>query len=134
MWLRLGLICAFCLTLSAADLSGIWTGQIIDRNGDVQDLSFRFVQNGDSLKGKMYGDNESTAIEDAKITGNQVTFSVTVELNGQITKSIYSGTVLLGGTNGDEMQLTRQRAGGNAAAAKTKGQNLRQSITLKRVA
>jgi hypothetical protein len=135
MLLRLLPFCAIALTLSAADISGIWNGQLTDRNGDVQDVSFRFVQTADSLTGKMYGDNKSTKIEDARIDGNQITFSVPAELNGQITKSVYSGTINLGGPNGDEMHLTRQRAGANpAGVAKGKGQNFRQSITLRRVA
>lgn len=127
--MRLFLCCAFAVTLSGADLSGIWSGQTTDRNGDVQDLSFRFIQSGGSVTGKMYGDNESTAVADTKIAGNQITFSVTSELNGSITKFVYSGTI-----DGDEMQLTRQRAGGNAPNANAKGQNQRQSIKLKRVA
>jgi hypothetical protein len=126
---RLLLLSAFSLTLSAADLAGIWNGQTTDRNGSVQDLSFRFVQNGDVLTGKMYGDNESTPIADAKIAGNQVTFSVTFELNGSITKFIYTGSI-----NGDLLELTRQRAGSNAAEDKTKGQNQEHSVVLKRVA
>jgi hypothetical protein len=127
--MRLSVLCAFALTLSGADLSGIWNGQITDRNGDVQDISFRFVQSGDTLTGKMYGDNESTHIADAKMTGNQITFSVTIELNGSITKQIYTGTI-----DGDELQLTRQRAGADPAKANAKGQNQKQSIKLKRVA
>ncbi len=129
MLARLLLLSAFSLTLSAADLAGIWNGQTTDRNGSVQDLSFRFVQNGDVLTGKMYGDNESTPIADAKIAGNQVTFSVTFELNGSITKFIYTGSI-----NGDLLELTRQRAGSNAAEDKTKGQNQEHSVVLKRVA
>ncbi len=123
------LLSAFSLTLSAADLAGIWNGQATDRNGSVQDLSFRFVQSGDKLTGKMYGDNESTPIADAKIAGNQVTFSVTFELNGSITKFIYTGAI-----NGDLLELTRRRAGSNAAEDKAKGQNQEHSIVLKRVA
>jgi hypothetical protein len=126
--MRLFFFCAFSLTLSGADIAGIWNGQTTDRNGDVQDVSFRFVQSGDTLTGKMYGDNESTPIADAKITGHQVTFSVTVELNGSITKFIYSGAI-----DGDLLELTRQRAGSNAADANAKAQNQKQSIKLKRV-
>jgi hypothetical protein len=125
---RLFLFAAFSLTLSGADLAGIWNGQTIDRNGDVQDVSFRFVQSGETLTGKMYGDNESTPIADAKITGNQVTFSVTTELNGSIAKFIYTGAI-----EGDVLEVTRQRVFSNAADAKEKGQNKKESIKLKRV-
>jgi hypothetical protein len=90
--------------LPAADLSGIWTGQITDRNGDLIDLSFRFNQQGDALTGKMYGDNESSPLAECKIAGEQITFMVTTELNGQITKNIFTGTVA-----GGEIRMTRAR-------------------------
>jgi hypothetical protein len=122
-------MCLFLFyALAGADVAGIWNGQTIDRNGDVQDVSFRFFQSGDTLTGKMYGDNESTAIADARITGNQVTFSVTAELNGSITKFIYTGAL-----EGDVLELTRQRVVINAADANEKGKNQKQSIKLKRV-
>jgi hypothetical protein len=122
-------MCLFLFyALAGADVAGIWNGQTIDRNGDVQDVSFRFFQSGDTLTGKMYGDNESTAIADARITGNQVTFSVTAELNGSITKCIYTGAL-----EGDVLELTRQRVVINAADANEKGKNQKQSIKLKRV-
>jgi len=133
--LRVLAFCAFTLTLSAADLSGIWNGQVTDRNGDVTDVSFRFAQKGEELTGKMYGDNESTPITAAKISGNQVTFTVTTELNGQISEFVYSGTVVFGGKGeGDQIQLTRKRIGGNPTGANAKGRNQNQSIQLKRVA
>jgi hypothetical protein len=127
--MRLFVFCAFAFTLSAADLSGIWNGQTTDQNGDVHDLSFRFVQNGDTLTGKMYGDNESISIADAKIADKQVTFSVTLELNGSITKLIYAGTV-----DGNEMTLLRQRAKVNAIDPNVKSQNQKVTVKLKRVA
>jgi hypothetical protein len=102
-----GLLCFAVLSVStmlAADVSGIWTGQTVDRNGDLQDLSFRLTWRGDTLTGKMYGDNESTPIGDASISGNQIAFIVTTELNGGITKFLYTGTV-----TGDEMDLVRKR-------------------------
>jgi hypothetical protein len=88
----------------ADDLSGIWTGQTVDRNGDPQDVSFRFNWKGNILTGKMYGDNESTLISDASVTGNQISFMVTTELNGGVTKFLYTGTV-----NGSEMDIVRKR-------------------------
>jgi hypothetical protein len=111
--LRLCLAAAlFSATLLAADVTGIWTGQVPGRDGGVQDLSFRFVQTGDKLTGKMYGDNASTPIVDAKITGDQITFSVRSELNGQINRVIYTGTV-----SGNEIHLRREREGGRNGAA-----------------
>jgi hypothetical protein len=123
------LTCLFLFyALAGADVAGIWNGQTIDRNGDVQDVSFRFFQSGDTLTGKMYGDNESTAIADARITGNQVTFSVTVELNGSITKFVYTGAL-----EGDVLELTRQRVVINPADVKDEVKNKKERIKLKRV-
>jgi hypothetical protein len=121
----------FALALAGADISGIWSAQTTDRNGDPLDISFRFAMSGDTLTGKMYGDNESTAITDAKVTGNQITFSVTTELNGQISKFVYTGTI-----KGDEIEATRERTGtrNGFAGGDPKRQNQKQSIRLKRVA
>jgi len=103
--------CAYLLLAAAiapgTDLSGIWTGHIADRNGDLQDLSFRFEQHGDVLSGKMYGDNESIPITDGKVAEDAITFLVTTELNGSITKTLFTGTL----TNG-EIHATRGRIGG----------------------
>ncbi len=132
---RLLVLCSFALTLSGADLSGIWNGQTVDRNGDAQDVSFRFIQKGDALTGKMYSDNESIAISEAKVSGDQITFFVITELNGQVSKVAYTGTLVADSAGKvDEIQLTRQRVGGNAFGGNAKGQNQRQSVKLKRVA
>jgi hypothetical protein len=106
-------------------VSGIWTGQLADRNGDVRDLSFRFTQSGDAVTGKMYGDNESTPISEGKISGQQMTFSVSSELNGQITTFLFTGTI-----KGDEIQVTRERTGGTSSNKPAS----KQTFTLKRLA
>lgn len=114
------LVIAAAATISAAsafgaDFSGIWTGQIVDRNGDPQDLSFRFTQTGNALVGKQYGDNESTPIKDASVSGEQLTFTVTTELNGAISTFLYTGTA-----DGNEMELTRSRVDATADPPATK--------------
>jgi hypothetical protein len=126
LWLN---VCALVSVLSAADLSGIWTGQLEDKNGDSQDLSFRFAQTGETLTGKMYGDNESTPIADGKIIGNQITFTVTNELNGQISKFVYTGRM-----NGDEIEVSRERVNLKNGPINPNRQNQKQTIRLKRVA
>jgi len=87
-----------------AGFSGIWTGTMTDRNGDPQDLSFRFTQSGNVLKGKMYGDNESLAVTGVKVSGKELSFSVTTELNGQVTTFLYTGII-----SGNEMEVSRTR-------------------------
>jgi hypothetical protein len=102
-----GLLLLASANLFAADLSGIWTGQTVDRNGDPQDVSFRFTQSGNAISGKMYGENESTPISEGKIEGDAIHFVVVTELNGQINRTIYSGHIL--NAKGDEIEITRER-------------------------
>jgi hypothetical protein len=90
--------------LLAGDLSGIWMGQITGRFDEVQDLAFRFSQNGSVLTGKMYGEIESQPVNEGKIEGEQVTFIVGTEMNGGRNRFLYIGTVKDG-----ELHLTRQR-------------------------
>jgi hypothetical protein len=102
-----GLLFVGSARLFGADLSGIWTGQTVDRNGDPQDVSFRFNQSGDRITGKMYGENESTPISEGKVDGDTIHFVVVTELNGQINRMIYSGRIL--SEKGDEIEITRER-------------------------
>ena len=101
---RLFLLAALTLHLSAADLTGIWTGQLPDAG---QDISFRFAQTGANVTGKFYTDNESIPIKNTKIEGDRITFTVTVELNGQFNIITYTGIV-----HESEIEFTRTRESG----------------------
>lgn len=106
MLTRLLLLAALALPLSAA-LTGIWTGQLTDSKGDTQDLSFRFTQTGNTLAGKMYTDNESIPLKNTGIEGDRITFTVTIELNGQINVFTYTGIL-----HDNEIELSRTRESG----------------------
>jgi hypothetical protein len=97
----------FCASLaSAADLTGIWTGQIPGRNGGVDDVAFRFQLDGQKLTGKLLGDEFDIAIADASVKGDEVRFTVTTTnyYSGGKTVFQYSGTV-----KGAELELVRER-------------------------
>ena len=92
--------------VSAADLSGIWTGQQQGRRGEPEDVAFRFKMEGQSLTGKMFGDEFDLPISEGSISGDAVRFTVTTTnyySGGQI-HFVYSGTI-----KGGEMELTRER-------------------------
>jgi hypothetical protein len=80
----------------AADLTGIWTGQIKTRLG-TQDVTIKLEQQGTRLTGKLYDDRGSSPISEGKAVGDVVIFVVAVqEQNGnQIndTRLRYTGTV-----------------------------------------
>src|SRR5258708_37772939 len=108
------LVICFALNLICADLTGIWIGRMPARNGEFQDISFKFTQDGATLGGKLYGDYQSTAITEGKITGDQISFLVIApEQNGnQInrTRLRFTGVIKDG-----EVELTREREGSTNA-------------------
>ena len=60
----------------AADLTGIWVGQVPTRNGEFTDIAFQFTQSGTKLSGKLYGDYRSSPIIEGIVAGDLVTFVV----------------------------------------------------------
>jgi hypothetical protein len=110
-----------------AELAGIWMGETTGRNGEKQDIAFQFKMAKGNLAGVMFSDESDLPVEDLKVEGDTVSFSVT-------NVNYYSGsrlTLLYSGTLTDkEMHLTRQRKGGPAAGDR---QNGKQEIVLKRV-
>ena len=127
------LLCAWALP--AADLTGIWIGQIPARNGEMQDIAFKFTQNGTTLGGKLYGDYQSTAITEGKISGDQITFVVNApeQAGNQINRArlSFSGSIQAG-----EIELTREREGatnaGDGGVVQFRG-NAKQTFRLKRL-
>jgi hypothetical protein len=101
---------AAAAVMSAADLSGVWTGQLPGRNNTFTDIAFKFVQQPGSgaITGKLYGDYASNAIVDGKIEGDKIEFVVVTreqrgnEIND--TRFKFTGTFKDG-----EMELTRER-------------------------
>lgn len=104
------MLCVSAASLWAADLSGVWTGQLPGRNGTFTDIVFKLVQTGNVITGKLYGDFNSYAIIEGK-TGEagQIEFVVVTreqrgnEIND--TRFKFTGAVKDGG----ELELTRER-------------------------
>ena len=127
-----------CMTMVAADLSGIWVGQIPGRNGQFTDVAFEFTQAGTKLSGKLYGDYKSSPIVEGIVSGELVTFVVLAseQAGNQINDSRLRFT---GRMQSGEVELTRERESvtnaGNKGGAQTRN-GLGQSATfrLKRLA
>ena len=125
----------YCLTLLGADFAGIWVGQIPGRNGEMQDVAFKFTQTGTTLGGKLYGDYQSTPISEGKISGDRVSFVVIApeQSGNQLNKTrlLFSGSL-----QGNEMELTRERESatnaGNGGNVQFKN-NSKQVFRLKRL-
>ena len=70
---------ALAISAWAADISGKWVGQV-PRDGQTVETTFVFKADGDKLTGTMSdGQGGTIAIEDGKISGDMVSFSVTTE-------------------------------------------------------
>jgi hypothetical protein len=110
-----------------AELAGIWMGETAGRNGEKEDIAFQFKMTKGTLAGVLFSDESDLPIEDLKVDGDTVSFSVTNVnyYSGSRITLVYSGTL-----TDKEMHLTRQRKGGPAAGDR---QNGKQEIVLKRV-
>jgi hypothetical protein len=92
----------------AADVSGKWTAQVPGgRDGQLQETTFTFKVEGDKLTGTVSGRQGDTPIADGKISGDDISFTVTRERQGNTIKQVYKGKVA-----GDEIKFTRSTEGG----------------------
>jgi hypothetical protein len=85
----------------AADIDGKWTGQVEGRNGP-QSQSIMLKADGNTLTGNVQGGRGGPVdISNGTIDGNNVSFSVVREFNGNKVTQDYKGTI-----SGGELKLT----------------------------
>jgi hypothetical protein len=95
------------LTLAmAADVSGKWTGDMPGRGGDTTPTTFTFKVDGEKLTGTMTGPQGDIPLQEGKVAANQISFSTTLDFNGNSVKLVYKGAV-----SGDQIKMTREREG-----------------------
>ena len=118
----------FVPAIFGADLTGIWTGQVASRTGEMQDVTFQLKQDGDVVKGKLYGDSEDTPITDVKIVGDHISFSVAANFGPGQNKFLYTGTI-----KGNQIEISRERETRGPVDEAARKQNPKQSFSLKRM-
>jgi hypothetical protein len=91
--------------LTAADVSGKWTGEVPGRGGEARTTTFVFKADGEKLTGTMTGPQGEVTLQDGKVSGDKISFSMT----GGNAKIMFEGTVA-----GDQIKMTRAREGGQA--------------------
>jgi hypothetical protein len=106
--LVLALGAAFAVLSLAADVSGKWTAQVPGRGGETRETSFNFKVDGDKLTGTMSTPQGEVPISDGKVSGDEISFTVSMNFNGNDVKLLFKGTV-----SGSEIKFTRQREGGS---------------------
>lgn len=107
MKLLLTLLALFAVAASAADISGNWTGTAEGPQGAIQ-RTFTFKQDG----GKLTGETNSqftgkSAIEDGKVEGDSISFTITAKFQDNEMKLSYKGKI-----TGDTIKLTSEFGGG----------------------
>lgn len=86
----------------AADIDGKWAGEIVGQN---MEIGFTFKAEGTTLTGVHIVNGQETAIEEGKIDGNNISFTVTLDMGGE-TKIPHKGTI-----SGDQIKLTYEMTG-----------------------
>jgi opacity protein-like surface antigen len=106
-WL-LVLFAAFALTASAADVAGTWKASTETPNGSFE-TTFVFKVDAAKLTGTVSNQfMADKAISDGKIDGDNLSFVVVADFNGNEVKLNYKGKV-----TGSEMKLTLELPGGD---------------------
>jgi len=84
---------ALAVVASATDISGAWKGTAQTPNGNF-DRTFNFKVDGNKVTGDTTSDvfGKST-IEDGKIDGDTVSFTITVDFQGNQGKVNYTGKI-----------------------------------------
>ena len=89
------------LSATAADVSGTWKGTAQTPNGPVE-RTFTFKVDGDKLTGETSSDMfGKSVIEDGKVDGDNISFTITVSVQGNEGKVNYKGKV-----EGDSIKFT----------------------------
>lgn len=92
----------------AADISGKWIAEAPGNQGTVE-ITLNLKVDGTNLTGTLENPQAPGAIDikDGKIEGDNVSFYVSRKFGESETKVVWKGTV-----SGDEIQFTRETAGG----------------------
>ena len=91
----------------AADVTGKWTYTMQGRDGTPREMSITLKQDGNTLTGSVPGMGRGgqggtpTEITNGKVDGDNVSFNVVREFQGNKVTIKYSGVI-----SGDEMKLT----------------------------
>jgi uncharacterized protein (DUF2147 family) len=99
----IAMLALLATAMFAADVSGKWTAEVEGRNGQKRTTTFNLKAEGDKLTGTVSGPGgREFNIEDGKISGDDISFAVTMEFNGNSRKVLYKGKA-----SADQLNLKR---------------------------
>lgn len=89
------------LAAFGADVTGKWTWEMAGRDGEKRVSTMTLKAEGDKLTGAMAGRQGERPIENGKVNGDEISFSMTMNMGGESRKMNYKGKV-----SGDELKMT----------------------------
>jgi hypothetical protein len=93
--------CALFTTgLLAADVTGKWAAEVQGRDGQKRTQTFNLKAEGGTLTGTVSSPMGERQIVDGKVSGDDVSFAIEFEMNGEKRKIPYTGKVV-----GDELKM-----------------------------
>jgi hypothetical protein len=98
------LMLALVVGAYAADVTGKWTAEFDTQIG-VQKYTYEFKVDGTKLTGKAINQMGETAIQEGKVSGDEISFVEMLKFEGQDLRIEYKGKV-----SGDEIKFTRNVA------------------------
>lgn len=102
---------AFAVAACAADIAGTWKGTAEGPQGKIE-RTFVFKVDGTKLTGETSSEMlGKSVINDGKVDGDNLSFTITANLGGNDVKLSYKGKV-----TGDEMRLTSEFTGGDGGS------------------
>jgi hypothetical protein len=91
------LLLTLSLSVQAADKkndpTGTWTWSVPGRDGNTREVTAKLKLDGDKLTGSISGRQNDTNIEDGKVSGDEISFTVTREFNGNKIVQKFSGKI-----------------------------------------
>ena len=91
----------FLTALWAADVSGKWKAEFTTPDGQSRTTTFAFQVDGAKLTGTVGSVMGEAKIDDGKVSGDEISFSVTRNFGGNDVKMLYKGKVA-----GEEIKFT----------------------------
>ena|ERR1043166_4068629 len=76
-----------------ADPTGTWKWSFTGQNGQTRETTLKLKLDGENLTGSISGRGGETAIQEAKLKGEEISFQVTREFNGNKVTSKYAGKI-----------------------------------------
>ena|ERR1051325_6633050 len=90
----LTLVLAFSTSsLLAADAVGTWKITSMGQNNQTMESTLKIKKDGDALKGTLEARGRETEVKDVKLSGDELTFKVERERNGNTFVTKYKGKI-----------------------------------------